>query len=66
MKVPFFFCFSVPHFCPFYFESRYKCVSWEKSTRKWKAVLRVHGKTKTIGRYTNELDAGTLISFLLT
>jgi len=44
-------------------KSQYKCVSWEKSTRKWKAVLRVHGKTKTIGRYTNELDAARTINF---
>jgi len=44
-------------------KSRYKCVSWEKSTRKWKAVLRVHGKTKTIGRYDDELDAARTINF---
>lgn len=44
-------------------KSKYKCVSWEKSTKKWKAVLRINGKTKTIGRFESEFDAARTINF---
>jgi hypothetical protein len=37
--------------------SRYKGVSWEKFTQRWKACITVHGKGVTLGRYGAEEEA---------
>jgi len=37
--------------------SRYRGVSWVASAGKWRAQLMVNGKSKSIGRFVNELDA---------
>lgn len=34
--------------------SKYKGVSWEKDRKKWKAAIKVEGKTKNLGRYDSE------------
>lgn len=37
--------------------SKYKGVSWDKGRKKWRAVIRVNKKTKSIGRFTTEVAA---------
>ena len=37
--------------------SQYKGVSWNKQRNKWRAQIRINGKSKHIGYYTNELEA---------
>lgn len=37
--------------------SKYKGVSWNKRTKKWKAQISVEGKSKNLGSYSNEDDA---------
>lgn len=37
--------------------SKYTGVSWEKSYNKWRAEIRVNGKNKFLGRFTQEIDA---------
>lgn len=37
--------------------SKYKGVSWDKHKNKWCAYIRVNGKVKNLGRFTNEIDA---------
>jgi hypothetical protein len=37
--------------------SKYKGVSWEKFTQRWKACITVHGKGITLGRYRAEEEA---------
>jgi len=37
--------------------SQYKGVSWDKRDKRWRAVVRVHGVTKHLGRFTEEADA---------
>lgn len=37
--------------------SRFKGVSWCRQTGKWRASIKVHGKVRQLGRFTNEIDA---------
>lgn len=37
--------------------SKYLGVCWDKSRNKWKASIRVNGKSKNIGRFTDEIEA---------
>jgi len=37
--------------------SKYTGVSFDKRTKKWKASIQEKGKNKTIGRFSNEIDA---------
>ena len=37
--------------------SNVKGYSWDKSRKKWVAVIKVDGKSKTLGRFENEEDA---------
>ncbi len=37
--------------------SKYPGVSWEKSCNKWRAEIRIDGKNKFLGRFTQEIDA---------
>lgn len=39
------------------YTSKYRGVSWERSSRKWKASLVIKGKQKTLGRFINEKEA---------
>jgi len=37
--------------------SKWRGVGWDKFRNKWKASLKIDGKTKFLGRFINELDA---------
>ena len=37
--------------------SVYPGVSWVKSREKWEASIRIEGKKRFLGRFTNELEA---------
>ena len=37
--------------------SKYKGVSWDKQNNKWGAQIRINGKTKHLGSFTNEDEA---------
>jgi len=37
--------------------SKYKGVSWDKSNKKWQANIKINGKQKKLGRFTNEYEA---------
>jgi len=37
--------------------SEYTGVSWDKSRKKWMSSIRVNGKIKHLGRFTDELEA---------
>lgn len=37
--------------------SKYRGVSWEQQTRKWKAQITISGKTTSIGRYDVQMKA---------
>ena len=37
--------------------SQYTGVSWEKQTKKWRAVIYLDGKSKKLGRFQSEYDA---------
>ena len=37
--------------------SQYIGVSWEKSYNKWRAEIRINGRSKFLGRFTQEIDA---------
>ena len=37
--------------------SKYKGVSWDKHLNKWKAEIRINGKHKYLGLFTNEEEA---------
>jgi len=37
--------------------SKYKGVSWEKATKKWRAQLQLRGRKYNIGRFTSEEEA---------
>lgn len=39
------------------YSSPYKGASWDRSTRKWRARIRVQGKELHLGLFVNELDA---------
>lgn len=38
--------------------SRYKGVSWDKVKRKWVVYIKINGKRKNLGRFTDEKEAG--------
>jgi len=38
--------------------SQFRGVSWNKVKKKWKASIKVGGKTKHLGRFTDEEKAG--------
>lgn len=38
-------------------KSGYKGVSWDQTREKWHASIKVDGKTKNLGRFTNILEA---------
>ena len=38
--------------------SRYIGVCWNKQKKRWQAQIRINGKIKLLGRFTNEDDAG--------
>lgn len=37
--------------------SKYTGVGWDKDRNKWKAQIRINGKSKNLGCYVNEIDA---------
>lgn len=37
--------------------SRYTGVSWDENANKWRSQIRINGKQKYIGLFTNEIDA---------
>lgn len=37
--------------------SKFKGVTWDNSRSKWMAAIQVDGRTKTLGRFHNEVDA---------
>ena len=37
--------------------SKYSGVYWDKSRNKWNARIKIKGKTKNLGRFTNEAEA---------
>jgi hypothetical protein len=37
--------------------SQYKGVSWSKQQQKWQAIIRIEGRNKKLGLFTNEVDA---------
>ena len=37
--------------------SLFRGVSWNKQSKKWKVVIRVHGKQKGLGYFTDEVEA---------
>lgn len=37
--------------------SRFKGVSWNKRISRWRATIKIKGKTKELGHYVNETDA---------
>lgn len=37
--------------------SKYTGVGWDKGRNKWKAQIRINGKSKNLGCYVNEIDA---------
>lgn len=37
--------------------SVYKGVSWEKSRKKWRAQITLHGRKKILGRFNTEIEA---------
>lgn len=37
--------------------SKYTGVSWDKSRSKWVSKIKINGKDKNLGRFTNELEA---------
>ena len=37
--------------------SKYKDVSWDEGTKKWRTHIRINGKLKHLGRFENEIDA---------
>jgi hypothetical protein len=39
------------------FSSNYKGVNWDKYNNKWRADIRINGKSKNLGRFTCELEA---------
>jgi hypothetical protein len=38
--------------------SRFKGVFWETQTKGWRAVIRVDGKNRSLGRFRDEIAAG--------
>jgi len=39
------------------YSSKYVGVCWDKSRNKWMAQIKINGKKKHLGRFTNELEA---------
>ena len=37
--------------------SRYRGVSWDKQYKRWRAAIRINGRSKTLGRYLKEEEA---------
>ena len=37
--------------------SKYTGVCWSKSVKKWQSTIRINGKTKYLGSFTNEIEA---------
>lgn len=37
--------------------SQFTGVSWSKERNKWQSHIRINGKSKSLGRYSNEIDA---------
>ena len=41
--------------------SRFRGVSWDKSSQKWNATVSIAGKQKTVGRYDDETEAARAV-----
>ena len=45
--------------------SQYVGVCWDKSNNKWKSAIRINGKKKNLGSFTNELEASNAYQLVL-